>query len=361
MTFKKRVNTVRGTIMHGLTQNIGNRRKKNAPVLSNPEKVRRILISRPNNRLGNQLLLTPLVQEIRLIFPDAKIDLFVRGGIASVVFENYENVDRIIRLPRKPFKELIAYTGVWLSLVKRRYDLVINAVSNSSSGRLSTAFARAKIKLYGDEYPELKSVYNDYDHIAKTAVYNLRRYLSLSGCNVNRAAMPVLDVRLTPSELAHGKAQLDKLVSPARKSIALYTYATGGKCYPVAWWTAFYEKLKEKYGGGYHIIEVLPIENVSQIAFRAPAFYSKDIREIAALMANTVIYIGADCGIMHLASAAGIPVAGLFAITNTAVYGPYNAGSVAINTNRLSQTDDLLQIIGQILTTAAEADTQCLL
>jgi hypothetical protein len=38
-------------------------------------------------------------------------------------------------------------------------------------------------------------------------------------------------------------------------------------------------------------------ENVSQIAFK-PTFYSKDIREIGAVIANTEIFIGADSGII---------------------------------------------------------------
>jgi ADP-heptose:LPS heptosyltransferase len=335
--------------MHSLTQKIGNRRKMNLAVSLNPEKIRRILISRPNSRLGNQLLLTPLVQEIALNFPNAKIDLFVRGGLAFLIFENYENIDRIIRLPKKPFKELIAYIGVWISLRKKRYDIVINAVNDSSSGRLSTALAKAQIKLYGDEYQELKDKYNDYVHIAKTAIYNLRDYLSRLGYEANSAALPVLDIKLTSSELAEGKKLLDNLASEKKRTITLYTYATGGKCYSEAWWSILYEKLKERYEASYNIIEVLPVENVSRIAFKAPSFYSTNIREIAALMANTEIYIGADCGIMHLASAAKLPVAGLFSITRTEVYRPYNAGSVAINTNRLTGVDDLLQIIEQIL------------
>jgi hypothetical protein len=63
-----------------------------------------------------------------------------------------------------------------------------------------------------------------------------------------------------------------------------------------------YDRLKAEYSN-YNIIEVLPVENVSQIGFKAPTFYSKDVREIGALMANTEVFIGGDSGIMHLASA----------------------------------------------------------
>jgi ADP-heptose:LPS heptosyltransferase len=65
---------------------------------------------------------------------------------------------------------------------------------------------------------------------------------------------------------------------------------------------SFYDRLKAEYPN-YNIIEVLPVENVSQIGFKAPTFYSKDVREIGALMANTEVFIGGDSGIMHLASA----------------------------------------------------------
>jgi ADP-heptose:LPS heptosyltransferase len=349
MSFKSKVNAIRGTIMHSLTKNIGNRGKMNLSVDLNPEKIRKILISRPNSRLGNQLLLTPLVQEIIRIFPNAKIDLFVRGGLAAIIFENYENVDRIIRLPKKPFKELIAYIGVWTSLRKSRYDIVINAVNDSSSGRLSTAVARAQIKLYGNEYQEIKNKYQDYVHIAKKAIYNLRYHLSRLGFEVNNMPLPVLDIKLTSSELAKGKILLDNLVSREKKTITLYTYATGGKCYSESWWLTLYKKLKDRYDDEYNIIEMLPVENVSQITFKAPSFYSKNIREMAALMANTEVYIGADCGVMHLASAAKIPVIGLFSITNPNIYRPYNTGSIAINTNHVTRADDLLRIIEQTL------------
>ena len=40
----------------------------------------------------------------------------------------------------------------------------------------------------------------------------------------------------------------------------------------------------------YNIIEVLPVENISQIDFKAPSFYSKDVREIAHLL-QMLIYL----------------------------------------------------------------------
>ena len=92
MKVSKKINSLRRQVMNSLTKNIGNSYPAahlNSGVV--PE-INRILISRPNHRLGNQLLTTPLVQEVIDTFPSCKIDLFVKGGVANAVFENYENI-----------------------------------------------------------------------------------------------------------------------------------------------------------------------------------------------------------------------------------------------------------------------------
>lgn len=331
-------------VMRGLASNIGGSPAQ--PPLRK-DRVKRILVSRPNGRLGNLLLITPMLQEIEATFPDAKVDLFVKGELATVLFGKYPNVDRIIRLPKKPFSNLLRYAWAWLSLKRHRYDLVVNAVNYSSSGRLSTKFASSRHKFFGDMDGASQSKYINYKHIAKAPVYNLRSYLKSVGLpeNNNRIAPP--DLRLTADEIAEGQTELASLVGNDKKTICLFTYATGRKCYPPEWWTPFYERLLASYPD-YNIVEVLPIENVSQIGFRAPSFYSSDIRRIGALIANTEAFIGADSGIMHLASASGAPVVGLFSASNSNVYRPYNKNSIAVNTESID-TNALLGIIDRVL------------
>ena len=98
----------------------------------------------------------------------------------------------------------------------------------------------------------------------------------------------------------------------------------------------------------YNIIEVLPVENVSQLAFSIPSFYSKDVREIGSFITNTNLFIGADSGMMHLASAAHTSVVGLFKRNNVKVYAPYNGKSVGVNTNETG-IGELVAIIREIL------------
>jgi ADP-heptose:LPS heptosyltransferase len=341
------INKHRREIMRSLTRNIGN--TDAIPQLSPDEKVeiKRILISRPNSRLGNMLLITPLLQEVSATFPHAKIDVFVRGGVAPILFKNYSNVERIIQLPGKPFKHLLDYAYSWLRLKKHRYDLVINVVKNSSSGRLSTKFTSSRFKMFGDINNEIVSKYPDHRHVAKYPVYNFRRFMTLIGFSENEKAVPALNLKLNLPELAEGHRQLKNLVNNNKRTIGIFTYATGAKCYSPEWWEPFYTRLKQEFPD-YNIVEILPKENISQIAFKAPVFYSNDVREIGAFIANTDIFIGADSGIMHLASAVQTPVVGLFHVTEKETFGPYCNDSVAVNTNETG-TDELIEIIRNIL------------
>lgn len=347
MSFKGEINAVRRKITRSLTKNIGsNKLDQNY----DPDSIidfKNVLICRPNHRLGNLLLLTPLVQEISTTFPNCKIDLFVRGNLASIIFENYPTVENYIILPRKPFKELIKYILVWFTIKKKKYDLVINIDKGSSSGRLSTQFANANFKFFGELNEEIIKEHADYKHMAKYPVYEFRYYLNLLGIPKQQKPVPSINIKLSDKELGNAKLVLDQIVPNNKKTIAIFTFATGEKCYCPEWWNPFYEKLVATFPD-YNIVEVLPVENVSQIDFKAPSFYSKDVREIAAFIANTSLFIGADSGIMHLACSSQTPVLGLFSVTIPEKYEPYGNNSLAIDTNT-TNLESMIDIIKNYL------------
>lgn len=330
MSLKYKVNQIRRRLFKTLTGNLDVTRLN--PGEKKPT-IKRILIIRPNHRLGNLLLTTPLIQEVIDLFPDVKIDLFVKGGLAPIVLRNYGNIDSIIQLPKKPFKDLVKYISGWLTLRKRKYDLVINAVSGSSSGKLSAMLANAAYKFPGEIDDDIKSRYPAHRHIALYSLYSFRSYISKLGFEVDWEKMRYLDLKLTAQEIEVGREIRNRLTGNDGKTIALYTFATGNKCYSETWWQTFYERLKDEFPH-YNIIEVLPVENISMLGFKITSYYSKDIREIASVIANMSVFIGADSGIMHLASAAHAPTVGLFSVTNEEVYKPYNKGSLAINTEK---------------------------
>ena len=311
--------------------------------------IKKILICRPNQRLGNLLLTTPLIQELELNFPNCEIDVIVKGPLAKTIFKSYKSINKVIILPRKPFKALIKYLRVWLSVYFKTYDLVINAVDGSSSGRLLTKTAKAPYKIFGDFDVENQKSRTDFIHISKRPIYNLRHYLTRVGHQSLTSKISCLDLKLTQDELKEGKKILNNLVGFKKPTIAIFTYATGPKCYSKSWWANLYELLVENFTNTHHILEILPVENVSQIDFKTKTYYSKDVREICSVIAHCKLFIGADSGMMHLASASKTKTVGLFSVTNKKEYGVYGNGSYNIDTNKDNLEAEILKIKQQYI------------
>ncbi len=194
--------------------------------------------------------------------------------------------------------------------------MVLSVAGSFLSGRLSTHLAKARLKIYNVTHQILKDNYHDYFLIAKFPVYNFWYVMQYSGYKQSDGSVLPLNIKLKTSEIVNGKIILDALVDNSKKTISIYTFATGIKCYDKSWWANIYKRLRSEYQNDYNILEVLPLENISQIESEAVSYYSKDIREIAAVIANTELFLGADSGMMHLASASQTPTIGLFSVTN---------------------------------------------
>src|SRR5690606_15072104 len=146
MNPRKIIRTATGEVARYLTAGFNN---KSGKAISNNDDIKTILICRPNHRLGNLLLLLPLIQELESTFPDSEVDLLVNQSCAAQLYKNYDTVKEVIELPRKPFRNPIKYIRTLLRLRSKKYDLVINAVEECFYGRICTSISNAKIKFVG--------------------------------------------------------------------------------------------------------------------------------------------------------------------------------------------------------------------
>ncbi len=339
----KKLNPLKRKIFKLITYSFKN---KNTPIPITDFKrnrITRILIIRPNHRLGNQLLLSPLVQEIHNQIPNCEIDLLVNGGLSKILYQNYHYVHLVHNLPKKPIKNLFLYLKTSFKVLRKRYDLGISGCEDSNSGKIFLKLSRCNHKIYDSGmYKENKPC-----HIAQYPIYNL---LMNQNINVHNKQIdyPKIDLLLSAEEINIGKQILHKMVSKDKAVVAIFTNATGTKKLSKEWWKRLYRTLKNELPD-VNILEILPKENISQIDFKSAHYLSSDLREIASVIENCSLFIGTDSGMMHLAASTSTPTTGLFSVTKPEIYEPYGNNKRSILIDDSSQ-DEIINFSKKILT-----------
>lgn len=298
-----------------------------------PRDIFRILLLRPNHRLGNTLLLTPLLTELERRYPGAEIDLVTGCEAAEEVFAGFRQIRHIHQLTRRPGHHPVHLLRTMLRLRRNRYDLAIDSTRGSRSGRLLLSLSGAR-HLLG--LPSSKRELRDGGSAWQAALSHAPSHFSLDGVYALRCAMglpfmaqdhtwPPMRIHLRAEEQACGRTLLTDLLGHApdgdHQIIALFPNATGNKRLCGEWWLTLVDALQAAHPQ-LRFIEMLPAHGQSQLQLRFPAFYSSNVRRMAALLAQCNGYISADCGVMHLACAAGVPTLGLFTRDNLTRYRP---------------------------------------
>lgn len=336
----KKVNSIKKRFFKFLTSSFQN--TQNPTVLtSDPNSHLNFLIIRPNHRLGNQLLIIPLILEIKQRWPNSKIDLIVNGNLAFVLFSKLDGIENIYNLPKKPFKNIFSYLRTAKKITTKKYDISIAGNEHSNSSKIFVKLSKSKNKIYHS------ADYNIYKpkHISHKPIYNLLKFLEPS-LDLREYKYPKLSINLAQKEIKKGKFILSKLFNNKKEIICLYTYATGSKRHLEEWWLNVYDKLKKEFLN-YNILEILPLENVSQLNFESVHFYSRDLREIASIIENCIVFVGADSGMMHLSSATNTPTIGLFNVTDPEIYAPYGNQNGWIDTNTY-EADEIIEKIKEV-------------
>lgn len=343
MAFYKKLNPLKRKLFKKLTSSYKNAENLTELASIEEQKEIKVLISRPNHRLGNQLLICPLIQELKSCFPNVKIDLLVNGDLSKKIYTNYNCIGEIHNLPKKPFKNLLSYVRVSLKILSKKYDLAMTGCNSSNSSKLFVKFSKSKFKLF----TELNSTDIKEVHKAKNPIQNFYYYYNKDKLEATHL-YPKLDIKLSRLEIEHGKEKLNSFFQNSKKIICVFTYATGNKILPKSWWKEFVDQLLVAFPDC-SIFELLPKENNSQLDFAYTHYNSKDIREIASLIENCAVFVGADSGIMHLATSTNTPVFGLFnGTTNPENYTPYGPFKQGVDTTKTSINELVIAIESQL-------------
>lgn len=307
-----------------------------------PEAVTRVLLARPNHRLGNVLLITPLLQELERLLPQARVDVLAGPPFAACLLEGYPAVQRVDTLSARPLHEPGRLWSLWRGLPRRGYVLALDAAERSQSARWAVARSAARWRVgmddgAGDATLTHAVPYADCGvHQAQMPVRMLRAALGIG----TDTPVPPLAVRLAPAECDRASARLAALLGApgsASPRIGLFAEATGAKRYDTAFWQRLIESL-HAWIPRVRCAEIVPAHGRPMLPM-LPGIHTPPLREAAAVCAGLDLVIAADSGLMHLAAASGVPLLGLFQATDPARYAPYGERQSSIDTRTLGLDD----------------------
>lgn len=288
-------------------------------------KAPRILVLRFDARLGNVVLLTPLLQTLRAQFPDSQIDV-LGDKRSAVILASHPAINQFLTYDKAAVWRADGPVGTWWRLRRRNYDVCLDA-SNPTDPSVTHALvarlcgAKASIGSDCSGFGRLFTAPVDVSSAGPHEI-DLRlalltplqgktwvRSASVGPLYVASDARVVAFIRqsLTQSYAVVnlGARLTQKRLKAADYAVIAYVLMAAGLM-PVLTYGPAEEMLAKEVAGLTPDAIVAPPTNVA---------------ELALVMRGATCVISCDTGPMHLAVAVGRPTCGLFVSTPIARFG----------------------------------------
>ena len=336
-----------------------------AQTLAEPARVRRVLVIKNHDQLGDFVLATPVVQALRGRYPSAQIDLVTREFLAPLA-RRTPGIDRVLELPRvRDPRTAIAMAARLSSVAGPRPDLafVLNSVSRSRTADALAAWSRARLvvgrsrvgagRLRGDRPADpfaaasatlaRDPVYDLDLDVAAGSVHQTSRLLDLvRWCAPPATTRPrlVLDAAERAAAWRVIETAFAGAPVPAPR-IGLHPGAANPlKCWPLE---SFVE-LAATLGRGDDAAPALMVFDSPRERGRGAALcagaQARGVRAVllppggiehfAALSSHLDLLVCNDSGVMHIAAALGIPTLSFHSLGDPREWAPNAPTSIAL-------------------------------
>jgi heptosyltransferase-3 len=286
--------------------------------------VRRVLLVRPNFRIGNTLMTTPLILALRQRFPDAQVDYL--GGDTTSVLLAHLPVQRVYSVSRGFILRPWRFFALFAHLRRTHYDVAVEGGIGSFSGTLYTYLTGARYRIgcgnNGERFlnvrlPVLQGMH-PYD----------RRVAFAGLLGTSCPGRPLYHV--SPDEHGAALALLARRTLAADSVVLPFVAVFVGGHLEKRWATdRWIELVRSLAALGARVVVLLgPEERQVEDRYRRelPASVRvlppKPLRLFAALLGAARVIVTPDSGPLHLAAAVGVPVIALLQSETSRAYAP---------------------------------------
>jgi ADP-heptose:LPS heptosyltransferase len=287
--------------------------------------------------IGDVLTATPAMRALRRTFPSARLDMLTTPAAAAAAPAAL--IDRVWTAPRSLARrpvELPALLRLLAGLRRARYDAVLflhhlTLGAGVAKYRLLAAATGAPLLLGLDNGKGgwLSHSVPDEGFGAIHEVEYWLRVAALLGANTSNTALAARSAGID------GPAIAALLHGLGPQPLAAIHPGSGGYSLARRWestkWAAVADALVQRYGAQIVLVGTSTDgAKAVQAAMASPARNlagHTTLPELAAVLARCDLFLGADSGVMHLASATGVPVVALFGPSNHLAWGPWTPNS----------------------------------
>ena len=269
-----------------------------------------------STRIGDAVLSTSILNYIKNKFPHSSLYI-ATGQTAASLFKNFYNVKKIFILKKKFFK--IHWLELWTRTFLNKWDIVIDL-----RGSVISYF------LFNKKKYVYKSINKNIHRLDELAILMKTKHLPLPLIPVLKKDMKRISkdfLKLKNSIAIGASANWPAKIWPSKNFVKLIKILLKEKKFGKKQSVVFFGS--SKY-----------LKNTKKITKHLKKFRVKNLCgklnliEVAAHLKKSKIFIGNDSGLMHIASAVGVPTLGLFGPSLESRYAPKGNNAYYIRTKK---------------------------